>query len=224
MISANPGEGRLSRQAGEQMRPRLPGRSRRGLAVLVVALLGVGAFFARGPIGLGNGPLTFTSDSGITIGLTRQANTALVVPVRNQGKSAAVINGFTLIGGGNGYAAPKLVHSYAAHNHGCQGLALASEVVEGCATGQMKLAGVTVPPSQRKAGPGVPSPVPVPTLALVAVLAPPAAGTCWTLRRLAVHYRVGIRHFTATTPEQTAVCAPGLGARARQAALASVGG
>ena len=98
------------------MRPRLPGRSRRSLAVLVVALLGVGAFFARGPIGLGNGPLTFTSDSGITIGLTRQANTALVVPVRNQGKSAAVINGFTLIGGGNGYAAPKLVHSYAAHS------------------------------------------------------------------------------------------------------------
>ena len=55
------------------MRPRLPGRSRRSLAVLVVALLGVGAFFARGPIGLGNGPLTFTSDSGITLGLTRQA-------------------------------------------------------------------------------------------------------------------------------------------------------
>ena len=207
------------------MRPRLPGRSRRGLAVLVVALLAVGAFFARGPIGLGNGPLTFASDSGLTLGLARQANVALVVPVRNQGKSAAVINGFTLVGGGNGYAAPKLVHSYAAHSNGCQGLMLASEVAaNGCATGQVKLAGVTVPPSQRKAGPGVPSPVPVPALALVAVLTPPAAGTCWTLRRLAVHYRVGIRHFTATTPEQTAVCAPGLGARARQAALASVGG
>ena len=206
------------------MRPRLPGRSRRSLAVLVVALLGVGAFFARGPIGLGNGPLTFASDSGGTLGLARQANTALVVPVRNPGKSAAVINGFTLIGGGKGYAAPKLVHSYAARSHGCQGLMLASEAAEGCATGQMKLAGVIVPPSQQKAGPGVPSPVPVPSLALVAVLAPPAPGTCWTLRRLAVHYRVGIRHFTATTPHQTAVCAPGLGARARQAALASVGG
>lgn len=207
------------------MRPRLPGRSRRGLlAVLVVALLAVGAFFARGPIGLGNGPLTFTSDSGITLGLTQQVNTALVVPVRNPGKSAAVINGFTLIGGGKGYAAPKLVHSYAAHSQGCQGLMLASEVAEGCATGHMKLAGVMVPPSQQKAGPGVPSPFPVPTLAMVAVLAPPAPGTCWTLRRLAVHYRVGIRHFTATTPEQNAVCAPGLGARARQAALASVGG
>ncbi|HEV8222478.1 MAG TPA: hypothetical protein VGQ05_19580 [Streptosporangiaceae bacterium] len=207
------------------MRPRLPGRSRRSLAVLVVALLAVGAFFARGPIGLGNGPLTFASDSGATLGLARPANVALVVPVRNPGRKPAVINGFTLVGGGNGYAAPKLVHSFAAHNDGCQSLMLASDVTaNGCATGQMKLAGVTVPPSQRKAGPGVPSPVPVPSLALVAVLAPPAAGTCWTLRRMAVHYRVGIRHFTATTPEQTAVCAPGLGARARQAALASVGG
>ena len=206
------------------MRPRLPGRSRRSLAVLVVALLAVGAFFARGPIGLGNGPLTFASDSGSTLGLARQANVALVVPVGNPGKSPAVINGFTLIGGGKGYAAPKLVHSYSAHSHGCQGLMLASEAADGCVSGQMKLAGLIVPPSPRKAGPGVPSPVPVPTLALVVVLAPPAAGTCWTLRRLAVHYRVGIRHFTATTPEQTAVCAPGLGNRAREAALASVGG
>lgn len=207
------------------MRPRLPGRSRRGLAVLVVALLAVGAFFARGPIGLGNGPLTFSSDSGLTLGLARQASVALVVPVRNPGRSAAVINGFTLIGGGKGYAAPKLVRSYSVHSHGCQGLMLASEVTaDGCVSGEMKLAGLTVPPSKKKAGPGVPAPVPVPSLALVLVLAPPAAGTCWTLRRLAVHYRVGIRHFTATTPEQTAVCAPGLGDRARQAALASVGG
>jgi hypothetical protein len=191
----------------------------------VVALLGVGAFFARGPIGLGNGPLTFASNSGATLSLAKQADIALVIPVRNPGKSAAVINGFTLVGGGKGYAAPKLLHSYAAHDNGCQSLMLASEVAaEGCATGQLKAAGVIVPPSQRKAGPGVPAPVPVPSVALVAVLAPPAAGTCWTLRRLAVHYRVGIRHFTATTPEQTAVCAPGLGERARQAALASVGG
>lgn len=207
------------------MRPRLPGRSRRGLAVLVVALLAVGAFFARGPIGLGNGPLTFASDGGAALGLARQADVALVIPVRNPGRSPAVINGFTLVGGGKGYAAPKLVRSYGAHNRGCQSLMLASQVAStGCATGELKLAGLTVPPSKRQAVPGVPSPVPVPTLALVAVLAPPAAGTCWTLRRLAVHYRVGIRHFTATTPEQTAVCAPGLGDRARQAALASVGG
>jgi hypothetical protein len=207
------------------MRPRLPGRSRRGLAVLVVALLAVGAFFARGPIGLGNGPLTFASNSGATLGLTRQANTALVIPVRNPGKSPAVINGLTLVGGGKGYAAPKMARSYGAHSHGCQTLALASQVAAGsCATGQLKLAGLTVPPSRKAGGPGVPSPVPMPSLALVAVLAPPAAGTCWTLRRLAVHYRVGIRHFTATTPEQIAVCAPGLGEQARQAALASVGG
>jgi hypothetical protein len=207
------------------MRPRLPGRSRRSLAVLVVALLAVGAFFARGPIGLGNGPLTFASDSGAGLSLATEADVALVVPVRNPGKSPAVINGFSLVGGGKGYAAPAMTGSYAAHNHGCQALVLASEVAaSGCADGRMKLAGLTVPPSQRKAGPGVPSPVPVPALALVVVLAPPAAGTCWTLRRLAVHYRIGIRHFTATTPEQTAVCAPVLGARARQEALASVGG
>src|SRR5215467_9432882 len=76
---------------------------------LVPALLGVGAFFARGPIGLGNGPLTFVSNSGATLSLAKHADIALVVPVGNPGKSAAVINGFTLVGGGKGYAAPKLV-------------------------------------------------------------------------------------------------------------------
>jgi hypothetical protein len=203
----------------------LPGRSRRGLAVLVVALLAVGAFFARGPIGLGNGPLTFASNSGATFTPATRASIALVIPIRNPGRTAAVINGFTLVGGGKGYAAPKVVRSYAAHSRGCQSLLLASDVAaNGCATGQLTLAGLSVPPSKKMGGPGVPTPVPVPSLALVAVLAPPPAGTCWTLRRLAVHYRVGIRHFTATTPEQTAVCAPGLSDRAIQAALASVGG
>jgi hypothetical protein len=206
------------------MRPRLPGRSRRGLAVLVVALLGVGAFFARGPIGLGNGPLTFASDSGGSLTLPGRTDVVLVIPVRNPGRTAAVINGFTIVGGGQGYAAPTLVRSYAAHSQGCQGLVLASRVTSGgCATGEMTLAGLSVPASRKTAGPGVPSPVPVPSLAMVVEFAPPAAGTCWTLRRLAVHYRVGIRHFTATTPEQAAVCAPGLGQQARQAALASVG-
>jgi hypothetical protein len=202
----------------------LPGRSRRGLAVLVVALLAVGAFFARGPIGLGNGPLKFASSSGSSLTLPRKTDVVLVIPVRNPSRSAAVINGFALVGGGQGYTAPTLVHSFAAHSTGCQGLMLDSQVTDsGCATGEMKLAGLTVPASRKAGGPGVPSPVPVPSLAMVAELAPPAAGTCWTLRRLAVHYRVGIRHFTNTTPEQIAVCAPGLGQEARLAALASVG-
>ena len=163
------------------MRPRLPGRSRRSLAVLVVALLAVGAFFARGPIGLGNGPLTFASDSGSTLGLARQANVALVVPVGNPGKSPAM-NGFTLIGGGKGYAAPKLVHSYSAHSHGCQGLMLASEAADGCVSGQMKLAGLTVLPSP-EGRPWLPDPSRCPPWPWWRAWASPAAGTCWTLRR-----------------------------------------
>ncbi len=209
------------------MRPRLPSRSRRSLslAVLVVALLAVGAFFARGPIGLGNGPLTFGTISGATIGLDKPAQVAVVVPVTNPGKNAAVINGITLVGGGKGYQAPKLAGSFAAQSKGCETLILASQVsAGGCATSQVRLAGATVRPSRKISGPDATTSTPVPGLAIVAVLAPPPAGDCWILHNLAVHYRIGIRHFTATTPEHSAVCAPGVGASALRAALAAAGG
>jgi hypothetical protein len=38
-----------------------------------------------------------------------------------------------------------------------------------------------------------------------------------------VHYRIGIRHYTATAPETGAVCGPGASAALRAAAMASLG-
>ena len=205
------------------MRPRLPGRSRRSLAVLVVALLAVGAFFARGPIGLGNGPLTFGSFSGTTLQQQEPAPVALVMPVINPGKSPVVINGITLVGG-KGYPAPRLVSAHGAHDVGCAALELASLTAQGgCATGELTLAGLTIPPSRRVPGQGGQQGVAVSSLAVVAVAAPPPARGCWTMKAIAVHYRIGIRHYTATAPETGAVCGARVSAAARAAAVASLG-
>jgi hypothetical protein len=205
------------------MRPRLPGRSRRSLAVLVVALLAVGAFFARGPIGLGSGPLTFGSFSGTALQQKTPAPVALVMPVINPGKSPAVINGITLVGG-KGYPAPHLVSVHGAHDVGCAALEPAADTASGgCTTGELTLAGLTIPPSRRVPGQVSHQPVTVSSLAVVAVAAPPPARGCWTMKAIAVHYRVGIRHFTATAPEAGAVCGAGVSAAARAAALGSLG-
>jgi hypothetical protein len=205
------------------MRPRLPGRSRRSLAVLVVALLAVGAFFARGPIGLGNGPLKFLSFSGTTLQQAKPAPVALVMPVINPGKSPVVINGVTLVGG-KGFPAPRLVSAHGAHDVGCAALELASQTAQdGCATGELTLAGLTIPPSHRVYDKVTQQQVAVSSLAVVAVAAPPPARGCWTMKAIAVHYRIGIRHYTATAPEAGAVCGTGVSAAARAAAMASLG-
>lgn len=205
------------------MRPRLPGRSRRSLAVLVVALLAVGAFFARGPIGLGNGPLKFVSFSGTTLQQQEPEPVALVMPVINSGKSPVVINGITLVGG-KGYPAPHLVSAHGAHDVGCAALERATATAGGgCATGELALAGLTIPPSRRVYDKVTQRQVAVSSLAVVAVAAPPPARGCWTMKAIAVHYRIGIRHYTATAPETGAVCGAGVSAAARAAAMASLG-
>jgi hypothetical protein len=48
---------------------------------------------------------------------------------------------------------------------------------------------------------------PAPHVAAAAELAAPRPGTCWALTEIAVHYHIGIRHFTATGPAGYAVCA-----------------
>jgi hypothetical protein len=38
-------------------------------------------------------------------------------------------------------------------------------------------------------------------------MSPPKAGGCWVLTGLVVHYHIGIRHYSATEPLSTIVCA-----------------
>jgi hypothetical protein len=203
-------------------------RLSRILAAIVVVLLGVGAFLARGPIGLGNGPLFFESFSISGWPDLHHVPVGLIVPIINRGRSPAVINGVTLVGGGNGYPAPRLITVYAADNSGCAAvgpLAGPGSLAFGrCATGRLALRGLAIPPSRTVTDQVTGRQVAVPSLGLVAEAAPPAAGKCWTLRAMAIHYRVGIRHYTATAPEAGAVCGSGVSGRDLRDAMISIGG
>ena len=86
------------------------------------------------------------------------------------------------------------------------------------------LAGLAFPPSRKVRDRATGSLVPVSSLGLVAEAGPPATGHCWTVQAMAVHYRVGIRHYTATVPEAGAVCGTGESKAQLQAAMTSAGG
>jgi hypothetical protein len=210
------------------MRLRLASRYSRVLAGVVVILLGIGGFLARGPIGLGNGPLTFSSFSVTGTPDPRGAPVGLVIYVINHGRAPAIINGITVVGGGNGYPAPRLLAAYATRNTGCStvtALTGPGRAVAGkCASGRFSLAGLVIPASRTVRDQVTGDLVQAPSLGLVAEAGPPGDGRCWTVKAMAIHYRVGIRHYTATTPEAGASCGPGASAAQLRAAMASVAG
>jgi len=210
------------------MRLRFASRHPRILAGVVVVLLGIGAFLARGPIGLGNGPLTFGSFSVARALDPHGVPVGLVIFVINHGRAPAIINGITLVGGGSGYPAPRLLAVYGTRDTGCSTLSLLTgpgETVAGqCASGRLSLAGLAIPPSRKVRDRVTGDLMQVPSLGLVAEVGPPARGSCWTVKAMAIHYRVGIRHYTATTPEAGASCGTGASATQMQAAMASVSG
>jgi len=210
------------------MRLRFSSRYARALAGVVVILLGIGAFLTRGPIGLGNGPLSFGTFSIAGTHDPGGAPIGLVVPVINHGKSPALITGITLVGGGGGYPPPRLITSFGADDRDCAGrvrLTLPSAAGgPGCATGHLALRRMAIPPSRKVLDQVSGRRVAVASLGVIAEAAAPAAGRCWTVKTIAVHYHVGIRHYTATTPEAGAACGSGVSSMDLQDAVSSLGG
>ena len=133
-----------------------------------------------------------------------------------------------MVGGGNGYPAPRLLAAYATRNTGCStvtALTGPGQTVAGkCPSGRFSLAGLVIPASRTVRDQVTGDLVEVPSLGLVAEAGPPGVGRCWTVKAMAIHYRVGIRHYTATTPEAGASCGPGASAAQLRAAMASVDG
>jgi hypothetical protein len=188
--------------AQESLFPRLA-RSRRGrlgrwLALAVIASLAAAAFVAWGPIGLGSGPLAVSAPGGGQIlGLRNQA-WGIMVPIE-AGGSRAVIDRVT-VAGGDGYGGPRVLSilEVAGRPGQCGGTFPwngPESILNTCAIGGLhRLIGLRLPGDN----PGV---------VMVIKVGPPVSGSsCWTLTAVAVHYHVGIRHYTVTSAADFAAC------------------
>ena len=166
--------------------------------MVVIAVLAVGAFLLCGPIGLGNGPVS--AGKGSTDGGTDLAGgpMAFVIPVRNTGDAAAVIDGVELIRGTR-YAGPHVLALTVGTSELCGGAWPAHRTAQGwalpvgCGADIGPLIGHAVGPDRA----GLPA---------AAVAAAPQPDTCWVITKIVVHYHVGIRYYTSTDPYQLAVC------------------
>jgi len=172
-------------------------------AIVVAVIIGLAALAWRGPIGIGNGPLSVPSASGGSYGGGGAAGQPFVyvVPLFNSSGPTAVIDSVDVISAA-GYPAIRVrsvrVGRYAGYN--CTDLGPVRSLT-GCV--QPALAPVTgydVPAAQPTDahGPG-----------LVIELAGPAATQCAVLTKIVLHYHVGIRHYAGSYPQGTvSICAP----------------
>lgn len=178
-------------------------RHRRIVIPALVALLAVAAFLAWGPIGLGNGPLQVGQHGAEGWADIADAPAAMPLPISYSGHNPAVIDGVDVVGGTN-YPAPRIVAlEILAIDPSCSGLWAARPapggfVEAGChGSVRGRLLGSWLG-AQNELSPG---------LAAMAEFAAPHPGTCWAFTKIAVHYHIGTKHFTATGPAEYAVCA-----------------
>jgi hypothetical protein len=181
------------------MRPRL-GRRRRIIIAVIAVLAGIGAVLAWGPIGLGNGPLSVPAVSGQfgSVDATSQP-TVYVASLVNAGRSAAVVDGVTVISA-RAYPAVHVmsVRVARASSFGCIDNGPASNLATCVRPPLVAAAGFAVGPHANtvpgsRGGP-----------ALVIDMAGPLARQCVVVTAIVLRYHVGIRHYTATVPQGVA--------------------
>ena len=163
----------------------------------------VAAFLLWGPIGLGNGPLSVGQASAESWNDRADAPVALSLPIWYAGHDLAVIDGLDIVGV-TGYPGPHVISlEVLAVNPICSGLWPARRtgdgfVEAGCGgTVRGSLIGSSFA-SHYALSPG---------LTATAEFAAPRPGACWAVSKIAVHYHIGIRYFTATGSVAYAVCA-----------------
>jgi len=169
----------------------------------------------------------------LVVGLVVAAGAFLAGPsaaaVRIRGAFARGLGRIRHPNGFAGYPAPRLINVYGADDVGCSAIIGPltgpgrNASAAGCATGHFALAGLSIPPSRKVIDQVTGDLAAVSSLGLVAEVASPPAGRCWTVKSMAIHYRVGIRHYTATAPEAGAVCGAGVSRTDLQAAMNSLG-
>jgi hypothetical protein len=151
-----------------------------------------------GPVGFGSGPLTVFALSGGQIVGARDQDWGMKVPVQ-AGSSGAVIDQVAVVGGA-GYQGPRVLSVLAVADRPgqCGGTwpwAGPESLLRTCAIGGVhRLIGIGLPGDN----PGVD---------MVIKVGPPVSNTgCWTATAIVVHYHVGIRHYTVTSPADFAAC------------------
>ena len=166
------------------------------MAVLAVG----GAFLARGPIGLGNGPVLVASYASESVPDNNRAPMAIILPVLSTSHDEAVIDSVELIGNA-GNPAPRMFALRAMKPNFCLGMNPLRQsqrglVPSGCQAQMLgPLAGQRIgyAPTRQQVD-------------AVIEVGPPPPGSCWALSAVVVHYHVGIRHWSATGPGAEAAC------------------
>jgi hypothetical protein len=184
--------------------PRAVSRRGRQLITLAAAsVMIVGAFLLWGPIGIGNGPLEVPFAGNVSYGSGDFGGgpVAYVVPLVNSGRAGAVLDQVTIVGV-PGQLQPRLLAAKTGRYTGYQCWDLGPltdgkgrSALPGCVLSPLRpAAGLTVPGGTRQAGV-------LHNPALVLELAGPAAGRCWVLSGIVLHYHVGFRHYSASSPQ-----------------------
>jgi hypothetical protein len=170
------------------------------VVLTVVVILVVGAFLVWGPIGLGNGPLNASVGGVVGGGGFGTGRVGFIIPVRNSGRAATVIDGVDLIGGTE-YAAPRLLALDVLTSARCGGMWPAQPVARG-----FVLSGCGGPNRGSLIGRPIGHTRGLYQFPAAAEVATPEPGTCWVMTKIVVHYHVGIRHYSATDPYELAAC------------------
>jgi hypothetical protein len=180
-----------------------------GVAALV--LLAAGAFVAWGPVGVGDGPLSvaYVASSGT---VPQSAPTIVLIPVQASAGTRAVIDAVGITGG-NGSPPPELLQVVGDTSGTCSGIWYPLTGSRGfrqhCAPdGTVPLLGHVLPrrPASLLAADG-PGAAPGGRGIDVGIeVGPPGSSGCWGIGKVAVHYHVGGRRYTAVTRESLTGC------------------
>lgn len=201
-------------------RPWHPGAVFATVAVIVV-VAAVGAFVWLGPIGFGTGPLRLLAGNAVGTGIdTSSSPVALVSPLSETGGVTVRIDKVQLVAG-HDMKVPRLLAAFATSDQRGCGYQLA--YVQQTSSHDLTLSDC---PSELAVYGSVVGmhigPQSKPLSMTTEVTAPSPTG-CWAIHAIVVHYRVGIKHYTATIHQAWAVCGPRTTALQRMDATGAAG-
>jgi hypothetical protein len=187
-------------------------RRRRIIVSVAGTLLAIGAFLAWGPFGIGSGPV-LSGSGALTLKapVPRHAPAMLNIEL-DAGASNAIVDGIELHSDGR-FPPPRSMRIFANPDAVCAQVWAPLLGPHGfyavcTSNGRGKLGpliGHSIPRLSRVNVPGL-GPVTYPGEDASIEVGPPGAAGCWMVTSVAIHYHVGIRHYTAAVAVEIAGC------------------